>query len=1237
MTDAFEDEVRLVFESATASSRKLASVSRAQTDRERKIQELCNAVWTIVQQKYSVTGKCGDAQQYTVTHQYTQEVAVVDAAKWDELKTHMSEHLSFTAAKISSVLFEHTLTEQRLLTFAHKRLFAPDPSLMPPTSAFLRLLRHLIDAFSQSPSAADGGKALDPRTLPTLRRLALALGAHCMTRPGALATAGTPTAELAALLGTVYHGVGCGWAAPLIQPRLDDLVENRWLWTLLVNQPALWQSPPPAGLPADADVRAYLGQMDWLQLARLKVADVDAYVVQPIQRVLKRLDDAGQLDTLVLLASILTAAVVAHPSLCSTALPALTRSTTRTALVSAPLLALWPWASLAPEQLWNSYCELSRLPPMNIVEVMCRTPLLRQQQQQGFVAAQLSVPAAASSCYAAHPLLASANDMAAFPTLTLLRRIATYAAYPAGLAGPAAAAATNAAPSPSTMLPSLCVGDLFAFALLHGPADSPAATTAAEMPSVPFTPGALHTAAEKPSVPFTNASAAEASSAAAAGAFQREAAVSLSAQCKLSPSLIGVVLDEAAVHLDTIAASPHIAQRMLSLLAALPFAQWTPTLEHVQRLSALLVDNLLQFTDAEGNSGGGGGSAAATATLLSPATKVGGATSQRFAIGSSVFVKRSSGADTIAYVKKYNATTKVYTVELDQIGSGYQKDASENYLREFAPPTEGHADDWARFQRLELAISPKRPEATLAAATFSRDLANFADGSAAESARKRSLETSRLRRKVGTAVFENLDWTKASASTREYALVLLLACRSHIAPSKWWELLLGPVGAALVSTPLPKETWDVLLQPVAALVTTPNEPIKGALPAAQCLLTLAEADRRGAEAVGGSAEGRAAKALLEISSQYFFWERLGALLTLGQHASFRALLVRILRTLCAGTGKGGAADGASSRSYDNIWVPPALPPLLAEYAEIGPAHVEALRALMLNSLAAQAAMSAGMGAGEAAPVGSFSTIAQRESKLDVDEAAAAAAMPTVCAVSVAAVVDGGGGPGDWWCGAWVFMWAALLAGTLRPPIASAGGAALLDTLVHAVFAAGEVAVSDSPIHSALASCQLSRAQILEQLTNKRVWLASAAAAAYLPQLPADIPPSFTGVGSTVAPLDSSAVSASIRKSTSASKSKAEGKKASLLGSTDSSTADLDQWGLSAAPLQLSDILAANAGGSAGSVGVSSDDFVPSTQYMDLGEISRATSTSISSASSASLGGAVPREQYAASALGTDDL
>jgi hypothetical protein len=59
-----------------------------------------------------------------------------------------------------------------------------------------------------------------------------------------------------------------------------------------------------------------------------------------------------------------------------------------------------------------------------------------------------------------------------------------------------------------------------------------------------------------------------------------------------------------------------------------------------------------------------------------------GTTSQRFATGSRVFVKRSSGDESIAYVKKYVATTQVYTVELDKLGSGKQKEATESYLRE---------------------------------------------------------------------------------------------------------------------------------------------------------------------------------------------------------------------------------------------------------------------------------------------------------------------------------------------------------------------------------------------------------------------------------------------------------------------------------------------------------------------------------------------------------------------------
>ena len=55
-----------------ASSAALASVSGSQSGREKEIQELCNSVWTVLQQQYSVSGKCGDQQQYTVSHQYTQ-------------------------------------------------------------------------------------------------------------------------------------------------------------------------------------------------------------------------------------------------------------------------------------------------------------------------------------------------------------------------------------------------------------------------------------------------------------------------------------------------------------------------------------------------------------------------------------------------------------------------------------------------------------------------------------------------------------------------------------------------------------------------------------------------------------------------------------------------------------------------------------------------------------------------------------------------------------------------------------------------------------------------------------------------------------------------------------------------------------------------------------------------------------------------------------------------------------
>jgi hypothetical protein len=54
---------------------------------------------------------------------------------------------------------------------------------------------------------------------------------------------------------------------------------------------------------------------------------------------------------------------------------------------------------------------------------------------------------------------------------------------------------------------------------------------------------------------------------------------------------------------------------------------------------------------------------------------------QRYAIGSSVYVKRSDGEEPLAYVKGYDAEKALYTVELERFGSGKGKTCSDKDLR----------------------------------------------------------------------------------------------------------------------------------------------------------------------------------------------------------------------------------------------------------------------------------------------------------------------------------------------------------------------------------------------------------------------------------------------------------------------------------------------------------------------------------------------------------------------------
>ena len=53
----------------------------------------------------------------------------------------------------------------------------------------------------------------------------------------------------------------------------------------------------------------------------------------------------------------------------------------------------------------------------------------------------------------------------------------------------------------------------------------------------------------------------------------------------------------------------------------------------------------------------------------------------RYAIGSSVFVKRSNGAETLAFVMEYDAEMALYTVEIDTLGSGKTEKCHDKDLR----------------------------------------------------------------------------------------------------------------------------------------------------------------------------------------------------------------------------------------------------------------------------------------------------------------------------------------------------------------------------------------------------------------------------------------------------------------------------------------------------------------------------------------------------------------------------
>ena len=486
-------------------------------------------------------------------------------------------------ARLASALFGHSRAEHQLFGFLQSRVLALE--LEPPL--LLDLLRAVVSRLDGNDGGA-GGETLDARSLPVLRKLALTLGSQL--RAGALTTGGGVTELHATLLSLLFRGAAARGRRRCCSSPASELGTNRWLWHLLVNAPA-----ESGSLAAAADLEAFVAQLDWSELATLPPKDVDAYVIQPIQRAMRRYDESEQPAAVTLLAVLLAAAARAQPSLTQPALTVLTRSTVRAALAAAPTLALWPgrrWRRRCCGHAGVS-CTASRLrgsttmrctarpsarpparppagppappphPPPPPVASQARHPLQCHAQQKEFMRFQLAHPTAAAECYGRHAPLASVNDLVSFPMLSLLRRIALHAAYPESGDG-------------DGRLTTIAARELFALAVMLD-----ATTDAARV-------------------------------------FQLEASANLSALCKRLPALVAAVVDEAASRVPQLVGNGGAAARVLALVAALPFADAAVDASLLGTIHELLG---LGASSATGGSALGHGGLGGALAALSPASK----------------------------------------------------------------------------------------------------------------------------------------------------------------------------------------------------------------------------------------------------------------------------------------------------------------------------------------------------------------------------------------------------------------------------------------------------------------------------------------------------------------------------------------------------------------------------------------------------------------------------------------
>eukprot|EP00741_Cyanophora_paradoxa_P004120 tig00000769_g4002.t1 len=375
------------------------------------------------------------------------------------------------------------------------------------------------------------------------------------------------------------HSSCAAWAAPLLQPTVEQIVKERWLHQLLERD---WTSSSSL---SEGDLLSCLAQVPWTGLAKMAdSADLSVSVVRPLKSALEHFSPLAMaaapmhpLRHLALtLAKFLVVTGSTQPALTPEVLDVLVHGPWPCKLMAVPLAGFTPLHSISPDTIIQFFGEMYMIGTTveAVKEYAKKYPIQRKVHRDTFVQGIVSHNALVSEFYSLEPLLQKACHSAPYPHFVLLVLLAEHHIRasrgeefapaegggsvhegPAGAAGKGAKRMTaveqwgakwrGQAAASDEWLARLVAEELFYFAMLM--------------------PGRL----------FASSSTAS--------TLRSEAARWLGALCANVPSVTSVALELLVNNARDIAAEPR------HLLERLPMAAWQPDPYILDKMQTLLL------------------------------------------------------------------------------------------------------------------------------------------------------------------------------------------------------------------------------------------------------------------------------------------------------------------------------------------------------------------------------------------------------------------------------------------------------------------------------------------------------------------------------------------------------------------------------------------------------------------------------------------------------------------------